>query len=263
MKTTLLSLVLVLFVSACVHKVDSSLTGTSQFSFAAKVVAKEQTVRLGDPIIVSVSVSNQAPQVKEVDRTAAAFGGFEITDSDGKTLPYVGEIYQVRSDKVAVQPHSTVTIDDALDLTEKYLFQKAGRYSIRFGDKSIGLSDSPAIAIEVTAGRLSEIDDFVASLLPVCPNGWYLSKGHRVVVTPFGPGFAINFMRNPMQREVVDLWFTKEEVKVDLNQQPPFKMEYLGHARGQFVYGSVGENAPALWPTAIVDISRALRITKQ
>jgi hypothetical protein len=66
-----------------------------------------------------------------------------------------------------------------------------------------------------------------------------------------------------MQRETVDLWFSKEEVKVDPNQQPRFEMVYLGHARGQLVYGSVGTNAPALWPTAIEDISRALQIKKQ
>lgn len=260
MKTTLLSLVLVLFVSPCAHTVDSSATGTSQFSLAAQVVAKKQTVRLGDPIIVSVTVSNQAPQVKEVDLNATAWGCFEVTDPDGKTLPYVGAIYQVRANTAAVQPHSTVTINDALDLTDKYLFQKAGRYSIRF--RELGFSDSPAIAIEVTAGRLSEIDDVFVSLLPVCPNGWYLSKSLHVVVEPFGPGFALNFMRNPMQGETVDLWFTKEEANVDPNQQPPFKMQYLGHARGQFVYGSVGENTPALWPTAIEDISRALQIRK-
>ena len=225
--------------------------------------SKKQTVRLGDPIIVSVTVSNQAPQVEDVDLNATEWGSFEVTDPDGKTLPYVGPLYQVMVNKAAVQPHSTVTIKDALDLTDKYLFQKAGRYSILLRGNRIGFSDSPAIAIEVTAGRLSEIDDVFVSLLPVCPNGWYLSKGLHGVVEPFGRGFAINFTRHPMQREIVGLWFAKEEVKVDPNQQPPFKMEYLGHTRGQFVFGSVDENAPALWPTAFEDISRALQITTQ
>lgn len=228
---------------------------------ATQVVAEKQTVRLGDPIIVSLSVSNQTQQIKEMDRNATVFGGFEVTDPDGKTLPYVGWVGQIAVNKVAVQPGSTVTNAGTADLTDKYLFQKAGRYSIRFSD-GIGLSNSPAIAIEVTAGRLSEIDEIVASLLPVCPKGWYLQKDPRMSSRPFGSGFGLQLYHDPMQREAVNLWFSKEEVKVDPNQKPPFKMAYLGHARGQLVYESVGANAPALWPTAIEDISRALQITK-
>ncbi len=229
---------------------------------ATQLVAEKQTVRLGDPIIVSLSVSNQTQQVKEMDGDATAFGPFEVIDPDGKTLPYVGDVFQIYAHTVTVQPGSTVTNAGTVDLTEKYLFQKAGRYSIRFSG-GFGLSNSPAIAIEVTAGRLSEMDEIVASLLPVCPKGWYLSKDPRILSMPFGPGFGLQLYHNPMQREAVDLWFSKEEVKVDPNQQLRFEMVYLGHARGQLVYGLVGTNAPALWPTAIEDISRALQITKQ
>ena len=226
-----------------------------------QVVAEKQTVRLGDPIIVSLSVSNQTQQIKEMDGNATVFGGFEVTDPDGKTLPYVGWVAQIMMNMVAVQPGSTVTNGGPVNLTYYYLFQKAGRHSIRFSG-GFGLSNSPAIAIEVTAGRLSEIAEFVASLLSVCPKGWYLQKVPLMSSKPFGSGFGLQLYHDPMQREAVDLWFSKEEVKVDPNQKPPFKMAYLGHARGQLVYGSVGANAPALWPTAIEDISRALQITK-
>jgi hypothetical protein len=262
MKTTLLSLVLVLFVSACALKADSSDTDMSHVKMETQVIAKQQTVRLGDPIIVSVSVSNQTPQVKIMDGHAALFGGFEVTDPDGKALPYVGWVAQIMMNTVAVQPGSTATNGGPVNLTYEYLFQKAGRYSIRFCG-GFGLSNSPAIAIEVTAGRLSEIDETVASLLPVCPKGWYLQKVPRGSSRPFGPGFGLQLYHNPMQGEAVDLWFSKEEVKVDPNPHPHFEMVYLGHARGQLVYGSVGTNAPALWPTAIEDISHALQITKQ
>ena len=233
---------------------------------ATQVIAKTQTVRLGDSIIVSVSVTNQTPQATEVDRSATEFGCFEVTDPDGKTLPYVGFDGQVVMNRVDVQPLSTVTIAEALDLTDKYLFQKAGRYSIRFSGKWTGLSDSPAITIEVTPGRLSEIDDVAASLLPVCPDSWHLAKDGRGEVTPFGrsrvSGFALHLCRNHMRGEAVLLWFTKEEAKVDPIQQPRAKIEYLGRARGLFVYGSVGSNTPTVWPTATEDISRALQITK-
>jgi hypothetical protein len=242
-----------------------------------EVIPAKQTVQLGNPIVVSLSVTNRTAQTAFVSRNATVFGGFEVIDPDGKRLPYIGVIGQISDSKTNVQPHSAI-IAGTLDLTDKYLFQKPGLYSIRF---SAGPSDSTAtnlwldrsdfnmaqkppnskaITIQVNPGRLSEIDDIFVSLLPVCPNGWNLSKGFRWEIGPFGRGFSIDFMRDPMQRESVYLWFTKEEVKP--NQQPPFKMEYLGKARGQLVYGSVGTNAPALWPTAIEDISRALKIEK-
>jgi hypothetical protein len=92
-------------------------------------------------------------------------------------------------------------------------------------------------------------------------------KDGRGEVTPFGrsrvPGFVLHLCRNVLRGEAVLLWFTKEEAKVDPNQQPRGKIEYLGRARGLFVYASVGEKTPPLWPTATENISRVLQITKQ
>ena len=229
---------------------------------ATRVVAEKQTVRLGDPIIVSLSVSNQTQQVQQMGGGTSGNGDFEITDPDGKTLPSLGFFRQTWLGGRAVQPGSTVTIFATENLTEDYLFQKTGRYSIWFSG-GYRLSNSPAITIEVTAGRLSEMDEIVATVLPVCPEGWYLAKRARVVNTPVGSGFAVQLYKNRWQGEAVDLWLTKERAKVDSNPQPGLKIQYLGQTRGRFVYGSVGSNAPALWPTAVEDISHALQITKQ
>jgi len=232
-----------------------------------EVIAAKQTVSLGDPIVVSVRVTNHTSEAAVASRSATAFDCFEVTSPDGERLRYIGFDGQVAANPVEVRPFSAVTIAEALDLTDKYLFQKPGRYSIRFSGKWTGLSDSPAIVIEVTPGRLSEFDDIAASLLPVCLDGWHLAKDGRAEVTPFGrsrvPGFVLHLCRNHMRGEAVLLWFTKEEAKLDPKQQPRGKVEYLGQARGLFVYASVGENTPPLWPTATQDISRVLQITKQ
>jgi hypothetical protein len=244
-----------------------------------EVIPAKQTVQLGDPIVVSLRVTNQTAQTAFVSQFATEFGGFEVIDPDGKRLPYIGDIGQIfGGSKTNVQPHSAIIAGGA-DLTDKYLFQKPGLYSIRFSagpsdsqatniwsDSSyMGLNppNSKAITIQVNPGQLSEIDEIIASLLPVCPKGWYLAKFPRMLSRPFGPGFGLQLYHDPMQREAVDLWFSKEEVKVAPDQPLRFEMVYWGHARGQLVYGSVGTNAPALWPTAIEDISRALQITKQ
>jgi len=234
---------------------------------ATQVLAKQQTVRLGDPIIVSVRVTNQAAQAAEVDRSATAFDSFQVTDPKGKALPYIGFDGQVMMNRTNVQPFSVVTIADALDLMDKYLFKKPGRYSIRFIGKWSGLSNSPAIPIEVTPGRLSDFYELLISLIAICPEGFHLVKDGRGEVTPFGrsrvEGWSLHLCHNHMRGEAVLLWFTKEEAKVDPNQQPRGKLEYLGRARGLFVYESVGDNTPPLWPTATEDISHALQITKQ
>lgn len=237
---------------------------------ATRVIAQKQTVRLGDPIIVSVHVTNQAAQATQVDRTAMAFDCFEVIDPDGKPLPYVGFDGQVVMNRVEVQPLSTITIADALDLTDKYLFQKPGRYSIRLSRKKTGLPDSPTVIIEVAPGQLSEFDAVVSRSLPICPDGWRVVKDGRGEVAPFGrarvPGFALHLCHHHMRDEAVLLWFTKDEAKVDPQaridprHRPRGNVEYLGRMRGLFVYALVGENTPPLWPTAIGDISRALQI---
>lgn len=227
-----------------------------------EVIAAKKSVHLGDPIIVSVRVTNRTSVAAMASRSATAFDCFVVTGPDGERLRYIGFDGQVVEDRVEVQPVSAVTIAEALDLSDKYLFQKAGSYAIRF----TGCSNSPPVAIEITQGRLSEFDDVVVALQPICPDRWRLVKDGRGEVTPFGrsrvPGFFLHLCHNHMRGEAVLLWFTKEEAKVDTNQQPRGKVEFLGRQRGFYVYASVGENTPPLWPTAIKDISRALQIAK-
>ena len=258
MKTLIESVAVILAVTALSVAAQSEKSG-----LATEVITAKQSVRLGDPIVVSVRVTNHTPEPAVASRSATAFDCFEVTGPGGERLRYFGSDGQVFADRIDVRPFSGATIAEAIDLTDKYLFQKPGRYSVRFS----GLSNSPPVTIEVTPGRLSELDEVAVFLLSVCPDGWRLVKDGRGEVTPFGrarvQGFVLHLCRNHMRGEAVLLWFTKEEAKVDDNQQPRGKVELLGRARGLFVYASVGENTPALWPKATEDISRALQITKQ
>jgi hypothetical protein len=231
------------------------------------VIAEKSTVRLGDPIRISVLITNEGQQEIKVGRSETAFDRFEVTDPDGHAVPYVGFDGQVFFDPVRVPPSSAVTIADGLDLTDRYLLQKAGRYSIRFVGQGTGLPESRAIALDVREGRLSESDQVVVSLLPVRPTGWRICKDARGEVTPFGrsraAGFALHVCLSHMQGKAVYLWLTKAEAKIDPDQEPRMKSEYLGRARGRYVYITVDNNVPALWPKAIEDISHALQIGKE
>jgi len=239
------------------------------------VIAEKPTVRLGDPIKVSVCVTNQAAQEVQVDRSATAFDCFEVIDPVGQPVPYVGFDGQVMANPVRLPPSSSITIADALDLTEKFIIQKAGQYSIQFrgggnslpGHGATSLPGAQAITVDVAPGQLSKFDQLAVRLLAVCPNGWRLAKDRRGEVAPFGrsrvDGLALHVCHNHMRGEAVYLWFVDAEAGIDLEQPPRVKTEYLGRAGGLYVYVAVDSNAPPLWPTVIEDISRALQIAKK
>jgi hypothetical protein len=255
---------------------------------ATMVVAEKQTVRLGDPVKVSVTVSNQGSQVVEADQSATAFDAFEVTDPDGHVLPYVGFDGQVVGGRaLRVQPSSTVKVKEAMDLRDSYIFQNAGRYSIRFkgggglmdsfpiavtftnqfhrGDT--GLPGSSVIAVDILPGQLSELDQLRVCLLPLCAESWRLATDGRGEVVPFGrlraEGFALHLCHGHMQGQAVWLWFTKAESKIDPNPRAHAMSQYMGRGRSLYVYVAVDEHTPPLWPSATKDISRALQIVKE
>lgn len=230
------------------------------------IVPEKSTVRLGDPIMVSVQVTDQTLREARVYRSVTAFHCFEVRDPDGRVLPYVGFDGQIMSNPVEVPARSSITIGD-VDLTEKYIFEKAGRYSVRFTGAGAGLPGSHSVTVDVSPGQLSQFDRLAVDLLPVCPKGWHLVKDARGEVRPFGlsrvDGFVLHLCHNHMHAEAVYLWFTRSEAKVDQNETPRVKVENLGRARGLYVYGAIDKNTPPLWPTAVEDISRALQVTKE
>jgi hypothetical protein len=233
---------------------------------AAVIAPEKTTVQLGDSIKVSITITNESPNEVRVDRSATAFGCFNVIGPDGQTLPYVGFDGQIISNPIQVKPSATITIADALDLTDKYLFQKAGKYSIRFIGEWTGILDSPAITIEITPGHLTEFDQVAASLLPICPDGWHLVKDSRGEAAPFGrarvPGLTLHLCHNHMHAEAVYLWFTKVPTEPDPNQQPHLKSDYLGRVHDLYVFATVDRNTPSLWPTATEDTCRALQVRK-
>ena len=232
---------------------------------ATKLVVKNGTLRLGDPIIISVSATNPSPESAQVDKSATAFNCFEVIDPDGQEMPYVGYDGQVQMRPTLVQSFSTATIADEVDLTDKYVFRKAGRYVVRFiSAPGKPLANSPVISIEIAPGQVSDMDQAALSLMSILPKGWKLVKHTGDGdLTPPGrtrvPGKSLHLCHNHMQWESVYLYFTKAEAKADLARNPIPDAKYLGRVRSLFAYAKVDKNTPQLWPTAIEDISRALQ----
>jgi len=232
---------------------------------------------LGDPIEVSLIVMNEGDRELTVDKSATAFDCFDVTDEEGQPVPYVGFMGQVFANSVTLQPSSTDLLVERLDLADKYLFQKPGRYAIRFrGGPAFpsvsnrvrpltGIPASNPILVEVRPGQLGELDQIVARLLTVCPKGWSIEKSRRDQneVAPFGRGrvrgYSAPIYRSYMAGEAVDLWFTKTEAPIT-SEQGSGASQYLGHTRGLHVYVSLAPKADSVWPDALEDISRALQL---
>ena len=119
-------------------------------------------------------------------------------------MGFIGQV-GARLGGVPVPPGAIITLADQLDLTDKYLFEKAGRYSIRFKgatspmalpvasgpptrSKGTRVPGSNVITLDVAPGELTGLDQFLIRLLQVRPKGWYVSKSPRnqKEVTPFG-----------------------------------------------------------------------------
>lgn len=244
-------------------------TGAITNGLSAVLAATKTVVQLGDPIKVSLSLKNQGDRETMVDQSATAFDCFEVTGPDGQSAPYVGFMGQIQSKRVNVQPSSTATIADGLDLTDNYVFEKAGRYSIRFRGEGTGVPASNAITVDVAPGQMTELDQLLIRLLPVRPKGWHLTKSPRDQheVAPFGrsrvAGYEAHICRSYMQGEAVYLWLTKAEAQPAPDQKPRIKSEYLGRTRGLDVYVAEDSKTPTLWPKATEDISRVLQIAKE
>jgi hypothetical protein len=243
--------------------------GASTNGVEAELSTTQTQVQLGDSIKVFLTVKNQGNRETMVDMSATAFDCFEVKGPDGQSAPYVGFIGQVASRPMSVQPSSSKSIAEGLDLTDKYVFEKPGRYSIRFRGEGMDVPTSNPITVEVTPGQLGELDQLVLRLLPLRPKGWSLTKSPRSQheVAPFGqsraPGYEAHICRNYMQGEAVYLWLTKAEAQPVPGQKPRITSEYLGRTGGLHVYVAEASKTPALWPKAIEDISRALQIVKE
>src|ERR1051325_4245386 len=99
------------FESIAVILAITALTGGAEGekpSLLTEVVAAKQTVSLGDPIVVSVRVTNHTSKAAAANRAATAFDCFDVTGPDGERLRYIGFDGQVLSDRIEVPPSSSV-----------------------------------------------------------------------------------------------------------------------------------------------------------
>jgi hypothetical protein len=241
------------------------------------LIAEQTTVRLGEPVKITVTLTNHSQTNVEVDGNGILFGCFDIRGPDGQRLSYVGFDGQTFYKPVPIAPSSTKAMAEHFDLADSYVFPKPGRYSIRYRKMDPAcFPDSDTVTIDITPGELSEVDKTVLQLLTVnYPKRWHITKSERDTkeVQPFGrsivPGHYV-YIRGGIinSGENLCIWLTKAEAPIATERTQgdsgrAIQSEYLGHARGMHVYVAQGTKTPTVWPNAIKDISRALNIVKK
>jgi hypothetical protein len=229
---------------------------------------EDNSPRLGDPIKLSLKVKNDTDHELRADKSATAFDCFELTTPDGQAATYVGFMGQIGSSLIPVPAGESVTLAEHLNLTDKYVLQRPGRYSVRFKSGVSSLPDSNTITFDVSPGELTELDKALIRLLPIRPKGWYVTKSpcSQKEVRPFGrvavAGYDAHICRNYIRGEAVYIWLTKVAAANDPKQDSLMKSDCLGRAQGLYVYVTVGHATTTLWPTAVEDVSRVLQIPK-
>lgn len=155
---------------------------------------EKPTVRLGEPIKVNLDMRYDGAQPHQYDsQSVAVHDSFDIKGAKGNTLRYIEPPAQTGGGPRDIQPGETVAIRRGVDLTDKYLFQEPGQYTIQFlGDSGaiskIGFPPSNTVTLVVQPGEMPPVDKLVAQVLPLCPKGWIVAKSSRdiVRVAPLG-----------------------------------------------------------------------------
>jgi len=246
---------------------------------------EKPTVRLGEPIKVNLDMRYEGTQPYQYDsQSVAVHDSFDIKDAKGNTVRYIGGCPQTAGGPKDIRPGETVAIRRGIDLTDKYLFQEPGQYTIQFLGDCGGFPPSNQVTLLIQPGEMLPVDKLVAQVLPLCPKGWIIGKSSRdiVRVTPrgrsevLGAQVVIIFLaRCITDMSIITLWQTGETTGViSANQEDPKKnhertneflgkssCEYLGLGLYGYLYASCELKKPDAkqsWPDPIKSLKAAL-----
>lgn len=227
-------------------------------------------VKVGEPIQVSLSLKYTGTADATYDaQSACAYDAFLVTSQSGGSVHYIGGSGQTGGSPRKIVPGQTMSINENLDLTERYLFYERGRYLIQFrGDNGafggIVFPKSNQIVVDVSEGEVTEVDAMILRLLPVCPQDWVIGKTARNTrdVTPYGrravPGCGVFLSRNYMQGEMVVVWQTTEGSSETGEGRDNISVQYIGEANHRHFYVALASKAQSVWPSVLENLKDVL-----
>ena len=170
------------------------------------LVTKEPT--LGKPIQLKLEIKNVGnTPAKFDDQQAMVNNAFEVQGPAGTPVPFVGMSTQTMGVETTLAPGAEKPVFGSLDITEQYLLEKPGKYTIRFRTQHLGnLPKSNQLTMTVKDGPLTDQVKLISALHKAAPTGWRVAR--------FGD--EISFLNSPtgLKKDVavVSLFFTKDEM---------------------------------------------------
>lgn len=235
-----------------------------------KLVAEKQFVKAGEPINITLSVTNTGDEEREYSPSPVSFDDAPIVayDEFGRSVPYVGGPSQKPYDKAKLGAGETAVIE-TFDLAAFRYLRRPGIVTVAFEGK--GESRSNHVSVHITPGSTDD-GDLIGRLLTLVHGSWVLvgNPNLKGMVRP-GDNFErvrgqqIVFQDNPAGSKadsaVITLWFTdkKAEPREALTDEPGAELsEYVGKVDRWHLYAHFDKPGRKRWPEILKDVRRTL-----
>ncbi|MBN1516512.1 hypothetical protein JXA32_08070 [Candidatus Sumerlaeota bacterium] len=231
--------------------------------------AETQTVRMGEPINLTMTLKyDLEEEIPYDDQGIDVHDNYTVIDPDGNQAPFIGGIVSTASfGQPKIKPNTTITLFSGMDLTDLYLIDQAGKYTIAFRGYRGQLGrfghyppSSNKLIIDVAKGEISPEDKMVRQLLAICPESWCVAQskqGARNMVSlnrQKASGIYASFQHK--WGEHVGVYQIQKRIYSIENSGDNYK--YLGQGQWGHVYIRWGYKTEEAWPTFMVDISDVL-----
>ena len=230
-------------------------------------------IRLGDPILVNVDLVN--PGATTATLASVLYVHFEVHGPDGKELKQLVMPTQFAFQEISVEPGGVKPLVRGRDLTDSNLFTEPGRHTVHYsGPSSISSSQQNPIIVDIEPGQMPTADRLIASLLPMCPDDWWIYKSRRETTQVIpngryrvrGSAVYIDWSSEDSPRNHIELYLTEELAAPDPSSRGG-RSEYLGKMEELHLYASEYLNVPSKgsdlgWGESVVrDFTRELIAT--
>ncbi len=146
---------------------------------------------LGQPLRVTLYLRNAGTRPFLYDDQDIERGSFDIVGPDGREVPYIGWIGSRVGVEKVLNPGASTALLHSYDLSSEYLFDRPGRYRIRFAGRGLrfwkqeeeGPADYPVrlvsswIEFTIGEGEPAPAAEIVRRLRPILPGQWRISTG--------------------------------------------------------------------------------------
>jgi hypothetical protein len=255
----------------------NSAWGLERDGLRTRLVADQKEYVLGRTAKFRLEMENTSKQIQKYDPQQVDVQSLIIVDPDGKSVPYIGGVYQTMGRLHSIAPGEKNVLFERFDATNQYLFLKPGDYTIQFCGRS-HIPASNKLVIKMQPGALPMPMQVPARLIEVLPKEWAVSINWRVAevqngkVAPpgweWGPGTYVKLLSDIGGLDdpaSVSIWVTADPLarkaeNATGSEGKPEAAAYLGKGIDGHVYWILREKTEKQWPDIRKKVVAALKI---